>query len=248
MMDRDRVSAPFPPEYRGSGVLLHVTSLPSRYGIGDLGPSARAWVDRLADAGQSWWQSLPLGPTGYGNSPYQPLSSFAGNELLVSPEDLIEDGLLCPEDCARSSFSTSAVDYAVVMPFKRRVLEAAWANFAAGRRADLQHVFDEFCEREAHWLDDYALFRALKVKGNGVNYLEWPVELVERSPLAPSTARQELAEAIAQARFVHLLCREGSRPKEYENSKRLRLIGDLPFYVAGGFVRRVDRSWTLQAR
>jgi 4-alpha-glucanotransferase len=112
----------------------------------------------------------------------------------------------------------------------------------------LRHVFDEFCEREAHWLDNYALFRALKVKGNGVNYLEWPVELVERSPLALSTARQELAEAIAQARFVHLLCREGSRPKEYENSKRLRLIGDLPFYVAGGFVRRVDRSWTVQAR
>ena len=101
-MDRGRASAPFPPEYRASGVLLHVTSLPSRHGIGDLGPSARAWVDRLADAGQSWWQSLPLGPTGYGNSPYQPLSSFAGNELLVSPEDLIEDGLLCPEDCAGS--------------------------------------------------------------------------------------------------------------------------------------------------
>ena len=87
MMDRGRaiMSAPFPPEYRASGVLLHVTSLPSRYGIGDLGPSARAWIDRLADAGQSWWQSLPLGPAGYGNSPYQPLSSFAGNELLVSP-------------------------------------------------------------------------------------------------------------------------------------------------------------------
>ena len=121
MMDRGRAPAPFPPEYRGSGVLLHVTSLPSRHGIGDLGPSARAWVDRLADAGQSWWQSLPLGPTGYGNSPYQPLSSFAGNELLVSPEDLIEDGLLCSEDCAGSSFSPTAVDYAAVMPFKRRV-------------------------------------------------------------------------------------------------------------------------------
>ncbi|MBV8320354.1 MAG: 4-alpha-glucanotransferase, partial [Hyphomicrobiales bacterium] len=78
MKDRGRASAPFPPEYRASGILLHVTSLPSRHGIGDLGPSARAWVDRLADAGQSWWQSLPLGPTGYGNSPYQPLSSFAG--------------------------------------------------------------------------------------------------------------------------------------------------------------------------
>ena len=102
MMDRGRaiMSAPFPPQYRASGVLLHITSLPSRHGIGDLGPSARAWIDRLADAGQSWWQSLPFGPAGYGNSPYQPLSTFAGNELLVSPEDLIEDGLLRPGDCA----------------------------------------------------------------------------------------------------------------------------------------------------
>ncbi len=188
-MESRRAPAPFPPAYRGSGVLLHVTSLPSRYGIGDLGPSARAWVDRLADAGQSCWQSLPLGPTGYGNSPYQPLSSFAGNELLVSPEDLIEDGLLCSEDCAGTSFCPTAVDYAAVMPFKRRVFEAAWGNFAAGRRADLHHVFDDFCEREAHWLEDYALFRALKVKWEGANYLEWPVELVERSPVALSMAR-----------------------------------------------------------
>jgi 4-alpha-glucanotransferase len=234
MMGRGRASAPFPSEYRASGILLHVTSLPSPYGIGDLGPSARAWVDRLADAGQSWWQSLPLGPTGYGNSPYQPLSSFAGNELLVSPEDLIEDGLLCLEDCAGSSFSRTAVDYAVVMPFKRRLLETAWANFAAGKRADLRHVFDEFCDHEAHWLDDYALFRVLKLKCNGVNYLEWPAEFVARSPLALSTARQELAEPIAQVRFAQfLLCRQGSRLKEYANSKGLRLIGDLPFYVAG---------------
>ena len=89
----------FPPEYRASGLLLHVTSLPSPYGIGDLGPSAFSWIDRLHDAGQGWWQSLPLGPTGYGNSPYQSLSSFAGNGLLISPEGLISDGLLRTSDC-----------------------------------------------------------------------------------------------------------------------------------------------------
>ena len=134
MMDRaGRASAPFPPEYRASGVLLHVTSLPSPYGIGDLGPSARAWVDRLADAGQSWWQALPLGPTGYGNSPYQSLSSFAGNELLISPEDLIEDGLLRAGGLRGQLRSRpTAVDYAAVIPFKRRLLENAWGNFAAG--------------------------------------------------------------------------------------------------------------------
>src|SRR3974390_2250949 len=92
-----------PEGYRGAGLLLHVTSLPSPYGIGDVGPGARAWVDRLRDAGQSWWQALPLGPTGYGNSPYQPLSSFAGNELLISPDWLIEDGLIHASDCAPPS-------------------------------------------------------------------------------------------------------------------------------------------------
>src|SRR6202453_1127158 len=101
---------PFPPEYRASGLLLHVTSLPSRYGVGDFGPAALAWIDRLAEAGQSWWQSLPMGPTGYGNSPYQPVSSLAGNELLISPDWLMEDGLLS-NDWQIESFPDAEVDY-----------------------------------------------------------------------------------------------------------------------------------------
>src|SRR5947208_7562290 len=120
---------PFPPEYRASGVLLHVTSLPSPYGIGDVGPAALAWIDRLREAGQTWWQALPLGPTGYGNSPYQSLSSFAGNGLLISPDLLIEDGLLQKSDCQAPSFSPSALDYNTVIPFKHRLLEKAWTNF-----------------------------------------------------------------------------------------------------------------------
>src|SRR5271169_1075136 len=119
---------PFPADYRASGVLLHVTSLPSPYGIGDLGPSAFAWVDRLCAAGQGWWQALPLGPTGYGNSPYQSLSSFAGNELLLSPDDLIDDGLLRASDCEGVAFSPAYIDYSAVIPFKRRLLETAWIN------------------------------------------------------------------------------------------------------------------------
>src|ERR1700733_11715826 len=122
---------------RASGLLLHVTSLPSRYGVGDFGPAALAWVDRLAAAGQSFWQSLPLGPTGYGNSPYQPLSSLAGNELLASPDWLIEDELLRPSDCQIHSFPDGEVDYDSVIPFKHQLLEKAWANFQAGTRADL---------------------------------------------------------------------------------------------------------------
>ena len=106
--NRQRTSlSPFPPGYRASGVLLHVTSLPSPYGIGDVGPAARAWIDYLHEAGQSWWQALPLGPTGYGNSPYQSLSSFAGNWLLISPDDLVADGLLHPSDTAGPSFSAT---------------------------------------------------------------------------------------------------------------------------------------------
>jgi 4-alpha-glucanotransferase len=101
---------PFPPEYRASGLLLHVTSLPSPYGIGDLGSSAFSWIDRLHDADQGWWQALPLGPTGYGNSPYQSLSSFAGNGLLISPGRLISDGLLQASDC-ESHFAPDVVDY-----------------------------------------------------------------------------------------------------------------------------------------
>src|SRR6202041_2069750 len=111
MTDSDgRASVPpFPPEYRASGLLMHVTSLPSPYGIGDLGSSAFSWIDRLHDAGQSWWQSLPLGPTGYGNSPYQPMSSFAGNVLLSSPDWLIDDGLLQSSDC-QATFPVDTVD------------------------------------------------------------------------------------------------------------------------------------------
>ena len=168
MTDEDgRVSIPpFPPEYRASGVLLHIASLPSPYGIGDLGPAARAWVDRLRESGQSWCQALPLGPTGYGNSPYQSLSSFAGNELLISPDGLIEDGLLRAGDCNGNSFPAAAIDYGAVIPFKRRILEKAWSNFRAGEREDLQAVYEQFCNTHRHWLDDYALFRALKTRHN----------------------------------------------------------------------------------
>ena len=118
---------PFPAQYRASGVLLHVTSLPSPYGIGDVGPAAVEWIDQLHDAGQSWWQALPLGPTGYGNSPYQSLSSFAGNGLLISPDWLIEDGLLRASDCAPPSFSRNRRrlrdGYPVQTPVARESLE-----------------------------------------------------------------------------------------------------------------------------
>ena len=222
----------FSADYRASGILLHVTSLPSAYGIGDLGPSAFAWIDRLHDAGQGWWQALPLGPTGYGNSPYQSLSSFVGNDLLISPEGLIGAGLLRPSDF-RKCFSSNAVDYEAVIPFKHRILEKAWSYFRAGERRDLRPAYEEFCAAQTHWLEDYALFRSLKEKFQDAYYLDWPAELVERRPSALAEARQELADRIDQIRFAQfLLRRQADQLKDYAHAKGVRLIGDLPFFVS----------------
>src|SRR6187399_65290 len=165
---------PFPSSYRASGLLLHVTSLPSPYGIGDVGPTAIAWINQLCDAGQSWWQALPLGPTGYGDSPYQSLSSFAGNGLLISPDWLIADGLLRAADCVFVAPSASAVDYRNVIPFKHWILDEVWSNFNNSPHPELKAAFEQFCQVQSHWLEDYALFRALKVRYGGAHYLEWP--------------------------------------------------------------------------
>jgi 4-alpha-glucanotransferase len=231
--DRGAGLPPFPPGYRASGVLLHITSLPSTYGIGDLGPGAFAWIDRLHEAGQRWWQALPLGPTGYGDSPYQSLSSFAGNELLISPDGLIDDGLLRAAECAGDTFSPTVVEYEKVVPFKRRVLETAWNRFRAGVRPDLRPAYEQFCRDQAEWLDDYALFRALKARYGGACYLEWPVDLVRRVPASLARARCELANQIEIVRFAEfLLSRQAQRLAQHAHDKGVRLIGDLPFYVA----------------
>src|SRR3984893_16613105 len=214
-MNPGRVNMPpFVPEYRASGLLLHVTSLPSPFGVGDVGPAALSWIDRLAQAGQSWWQMLPLGPTGYGNSPYQSLSSFAGNGLLISPDWLIEDELLRASDILARSFPESNVDYNAVIPFKHGLIEKAWTNFSAGARADLRPAYEQFRNDQAHWLDDYALFRALKVKFGGAHYLEWPAEWVRRQAAALGQARRELTDQIDEVCFAQfLLFRQGERLK-----------------------------------
>ena len=224
---------PFSTDYRGSGLLLHITSLPSPYGIGDLGPVAISWINHLSGSGQSWWQSLPLGPTGYGNSPYQPLSSFAGNALVISPDWLIKDQLLEPNDTAHPSFSAGCVDYDAVVPFKHGLLEKAWDHFKAGARGDLCPPYEQFCRDQSHWLDDYALFRALKAKFDNAPYLQWPADLVQRQLPALERARLELADQIGLARFAQFLVfRQAERLKTYARTRGLRLIGDLPFFVS----------------
>jgi len=224
---------PFPQSYRTSGGLLHVTALPSPYSIGDVGPAAIEWIDLLHAAGQSWWQSLPLGPTGYGNSPYQSLSSFAGNVLVLSPDWLIEEGLVSRAGCASSQSSAITVDFERVIAFKHDLLRSAWKTFSSTSLPPLESAFEQFCHEQAHWLDDYALFRALKIRYGYVHYLEWPRELIERVPAALAKARGELANEIQEICFAQfLLSRQGARIREYARAKGIRLIGDLPFFVS----------------
>ena len=224
---------PFPQDYRASGVLLHITSLPSTYGIGDMGPPAFAFVDRLLEGGQSWWQVLPFGPTGYGDSPYQSLSAFASNGLLISSELLLEDGLLHENACESRSFSPDLVDYGAVIRFKHRLLDQVWGNFSAGVRRDLGPAYERFCHLQAHWLEDYALFRTLKRKYQSISFRDWPVELVRRTPAAMTQARRESSKLIDKVRFAQFLAfRQAQQLKEYAHSRGIRLIGDLPFFVS----------------
>jgi len=174
---------------RSSGLLLHPTSLPSRFGIGDLGDGAYAFVDFLISSGQSLWQVLPLGPTGYADSPYQCFSAFAGNPLLISPERLVADGLLSVEDTEEvPEFPTDRVDFGRVIAYKRSLLEKAFSNFQSAN-SDLCSPFVKFCRESEAWLDDYALFRALKDAYGGAAWRDWAAELARREKAALDAAR-----------------------------------------------------------
>jgi 4-alpha-glucanotransferase len=160
------------------------------------------------------------------------MSSFAGNAMLISPESLVLDELLSAKDC-EANFPSDVVDYDAVVPFKIQLLERTWKNFKAGRRKDLRPAYDEFCALQGHWLEDYALFQALKAKYDGAYYLDWPEDLVQRSPGALASARRELAHKIDQVRFAQfLLFRQGDQLKAFAHSKGVKLIGDLPFFVS----------------
>ena len=212
---------------------MHITSLPSRYGIGDVGPSAFAWVDQLAASGQSWLQVLPLGPTGFGHSPYQALSSFAANPLVISPDQLKEDGLLASDDLGECSFPSDHIDFERVIPFKKRLLVRAWQNFRSNARSDLRSAFEQFCEEKAGLQDEPALFMALRARFGGAPFQEWPAGLAGREPKALAKARRELAEAIDQFRFGQfILLRHWKALKQYANERGVRLLGDLPIFVS----------------
>jgi len=223
----------FPPGYRASGVLLHVTSLPSRYGIGDFGPEAIRWIDALADHGQSWWQILPIGPPDKGNSPYTPLSTFACNPLLISPEGLMDEGLLLPEECQFDVFSHDHVDFDSVIAFKKILLDFAWKRFSSGGFSALSAALDAFNKSEARWLDDFALYVVLKERFGGASYVDWPRPYAMRDVATIDNVRVEFNEAIGRVKWEQLLAfRQLSRVRQHAARRGVRLFGDIPIFVS----------------
>jgi len=219
---------------RSSGVLLHPTSLPGPHGIGDLGLAAHRFVDWLEEAGQSVWQVLPLGPTGFGDSPYQTFSAFAGNPLLISLDLMIEDGWLGRDDLADiPHFPSDRVDYGRVITFKSAKLSLAHANFLEQPKTNQQEEFAAWCHEQAHWLDDYALFVALKESHGRHPWTTWPRELAQHDTRAREQAVQDNPARVAEERFRQwLFHRQWHALKSYANAKSVRLVGDLPIFVA----------------
>ncbi|MEH2011519.1 4-alpha-glucanotransferase [Nostoc sp.] len=222
---------PFP---RSSGILLHPTSFPSRFGIGDLGLEAYRFIDFLKESHQQYWQVLPLGPTAYGNSPYMCYSAMAGNPLLISPEKLRDEGLLTEEDFANlPGFPEEKVDFKDVVPVKIGLLKKAYEHFRANATPILQKEFEGFCDSKAYWLDNYALFMALKDANENANWHTWPSELVKRDPQAMEQVQERLNGEISYYKFVQFeFFRQWSELKSYANMRGIDIIGDIPIYVA----------------
>lgn len=219
---------------RSSGILLHPTSLPGRFGIGDLGDEAYAFVDFLAASGQRLWQVLPLGPTGYGDSPYQCFSAFAGNTLLISPQRLVDAHLLAADDLARvPAFSQERVDFDGVIKFKNALLVKAFERFKETASTQLRSEFQAFSQQEASWLDDYALFRALKDANGGAMWNEWERPLARRDGEALERARLESHDAIeAQKFYQYLFFKQWSALRAYAHERGITIVGDIPIFVS----------------
>ncbi len=218
---------------RASGILLHPTSLPGP-GSGDLGEPAYSWIDSLVRTGQHWWQILPLGPTGYGDSPYQSFSAFAGNPILVSLGQLASDGLLRRDELQKGQFPSDRVDYGAVIPFRNQMLDVAWERFNESGPPALKNEFEQFCRNERKWLDDFALFVAIKESLGGASWQEWPEPIRTRRPEALETARRELGPRAARHQFVQFLFfRQWHRLREFAHARHVRIIGDIPIFVAG---------------
>ncbi len=219
---------------RASGILLHPTSLPGPYGIGDLGPAAFAFVDKLVKAGQTYWQILPLGPTGHGNSPYSLYSAFAGNTLLISPETLAADGLVSQDSLsAVPVFPAERVDFDKVTAWKAAIFAEAFAAFRSCGETAVRDEYDAFCSENSWWLDDYAIFRALKTSHNDAPWNAWTQPLRQRDRSAITTIGSQLTRGIHAEKFAQFLFfRQWAALKRYANNTGVRIIGDIPIFVA----------------
>ncbi len=218
---------------RSAGVLLHPSSLPGPYGIGDLGPEAYRWVETLAAAKQTWWQILPLGPTGYGNSPYQAFSAFAGNVNLLSPELLTRDGLLPDGFFASTPFRADRVDFNTVGPAKAAMVREAWSRFGS-RSHLLRMAFDDYRERERAWLPEYALFMAIREAFGGAALASWPTDIRRRDPVSLAALGTKLAGEVMIHTFGQFLFdRQWTDLKAFANAKGVKVIGDAPIFVSG---------------
>jgi len=221
---------------RSSGILLHPSSLPGPYGIGEIGPEAHRWLDQLAEMGQRLWQTLPLGPTGYGNSPYQSLSSFAGNPLLISLDMLRNDGVLLPQDLTMMpTFPEDRVEFGSVIEVRSAFLKLAARRFLDQCRCSplLRRAFDVYCDRETAWLDDFALFIALKQEQGQRSWAQWPRGLALRDPQSLAEARARCADEIEEVKVLQFFFhRQWQRLRLRARELDITLIGDIPIFAA----------------
>ena len=217
---------------RTSGILMHISSLPSPYGIGTMGKEARKFVDFLDKAGQTYWQILPICPTSYGDSPYQSFSSFAGNPYFIDLDYLCKDKLLTKKECLSYEWGENPefVEYGTLYENRFPLLKKAYQRFKKALPAD----FADFCEKNSDWLDDYALFMALKDANGGVAWFEWEKDLKLRKPSAIEKAKEEFADDVEFWKMLqYLFFKQWRELKAYANEKGIQIIGDVPIYVAG---------------
>lgn len=219
---------------RSGGILLHPTSLPSPYGIGDLGKEAYNWIDFLVRSECRLWQVLPLGPTGYADSPYQCFSAFAGNPNLISPKLLVDDGLLDVSDLEDiPDFPDDSVDYGSVISWKTKLLEKAYYQFDATHPEQLLSEFNQFQQEQAHWLSDFAMFMALKRVHCSKSWVEWSQEFRDRTPKALEDYRKADAHAIrAQAFHQFIFYKQWRNLRAYARDRGVWILGDIPIFVA----------------
>jgi 4-alpha-glucanotransferase len=218
---------------RSAGILLHPTSLPGKFGIGDLGPESYKFIDFMKSAGQTLWQVFPLGPTGYGDSPYQSFSTFAGNPLLISPELLYNDGLLEHNDIEHTpSFEPHKIDFGNLIKYKTSLLRKAYNRFINSNK-NSDEDFIRFCNINNYWLDDFSLFMSVKEFHNGVAWPEWEETIAFRKGNAVEKWKEKLYDEVNYYKFIQFIFdKQWNNLKEYVHKSGIKIIGDLPIFIA----------------